>query len=125
MTAVAASTFAPLEADCTLQVHMSWFLLQSKCMQIICMPDTSHQCLRSLFYAAINSQSVCTSVGGVYSASTCQLLQQPVCSRAGGEWLPQKRASLEGGMDLLSVGLLQVSPMLANINSKPILADTM
>ncbi|KAL0034477.1 hypothetical protein WJX79_004596 [Trebouxia sp. C0005] len=58
-------------------------------------------------YATISSQSVCTSVGGIYSASTCQLLQQPVCSRAGGEWLPQKRASLEGGMDLLSVGLLQ------------------
>lgn len=58
--------------------------------------------------AAIDSQSVCTSVGGVWSGATCQLLQQPVCRQAQGAWHPQERASLVGGMDLLSVGLLQV-----------------
>lgn len=67
---------------------------------------------------------MCTSVGGVYSASTCQLLQQPVCSRAGGEWLPQKRASLAGGMDLLSVGLLQVSAIPADRMQKPLCLKT-
>ena len=47
-------------------------------------------------------------MGGTWSPSTCQLLQQPVCTQSGGNWLPRKRSSLEGGMDLLTVGLLQV-----------------
>ena len=59
--------------------------------------------------AAIDSQATCTSVGGVYSAATCQLLTQPVCDQAQGSWQPRKRDSLEGGMDLLYVGLLQAS----------------
>lgn len=61
-------------------------------------------------HAAINNQATCTSVGGVWSAATCQLLQQPVCDQAQGNWRPQKRDSLVGGMDLLYVGLMQVRP---------------
>lgn len=59
-------------------------------------------------HAAINNQATCTSVGGVWSAATCQLLQQPVCDQAQGSWRPQKRDSLVGGLDLLYVGLMQV-----------------
>ena len=63
--------------------------------------------------AAIETQSTCTSVGGVWSGATCQLLQQPPCTQAGGTWQPRKRASLEGGMDLFSVGLLPLLLALA------------
>lgn len=65
--------------------------------------------LFAVCWAAITSQDVCTSVGGTWTASTCQLLQQQVCRQSGGDWRPRKRASLEGGMDLLVVALMQVS----------------
>ncbi|KAL3138479.1 hypothetical protein ABBQ32_006269 [Trebouxia sp. C0010 RCD-2024] len=58
-------------------------------------------------YGTITSQDVCTSVGGTWMAATCQLLQQRVCTTSGGNWQPRKRASLEGGMDLLVVALMQ------------------
>ena len=57
--------------------------------------------------AAIDTQQVCTSVGGVWRSAACKLGTQPLCASVGGTWAPRKMWSLEGGVDLLLVGLLQ------------------
>lgn len=47
------------------------------------------------------------SVGGVWRSAACKLGTQPLCASVGGTWAPRKMWSLEGGVDLLVVGLLQ------------------
>ena len=87
-------------------VHFSFFHNLNAC---VCSVQHAGNMTCLDVVAAIDSQATCTSVGGVYSAATCQLLTQPVCDQAQGGWQPRKRDSLEGGMDLLYVGLLQAS----------------
>ena len=57
--------------------------------------------------AAIGTQQVCTSVGGQWHSAACKVGAQPLCASAGGTWTPRRMWSLEGGVDLLVVGLLQ------------------
>ena len=46
-------------------------------------------------------------MGGVWKGAACKVGAQPLCTAAGGAWTPRKMWSLEGGNDLLVVGLLQ------------------
>ena len=57
--------------------------------------------------AAISTQQVCGSVGGQWHSAACKVGAQPLCTSAGGTWTPRRMWSLEGGVDLLLVGLLQ------------------
>jgi len=57
--------------------------------------------------AAISTQQVCTSVGGRWAAAACKVGTAPLCAGAGGAWSPRRMWSLEGGVDMLIVGLLQ------------------
>lgn len=56
---------------------------------------------------AITTSSTCSAASGTWTNSTCSVTIQPPCSAAGGSWSPRAMWSLEGGMDLLIVGLLQ------------------
>lgn len=56
---------------------------------------------------AISAPEVCTAAAGTWSPATCSITQQPACAAAGGAWSPRPRWTLEGGLDLLVVGLLQ------------------
>eukprot|EP00879_Flechtneria_rotunda_P010733 GHRR01011215.1.p1 GENE.GHRR01011215.1~~GHRR01011215.1.p1 ORF type:complete len:596 (+),score=197.04 GHRR01011215.1:814-2601(+) len=58
-------------------------------------------------YTSINSSDTCALVSGVWSPPSCKISQQPVCAAAGGTWQPRNMWSLEGGLDMLIVGLLQ------------------
>lgn len=57
--------------------------------------------------AAISTQQVCTSVGGRWAAAACKVGTAPLCAAAVGSWSPRRMWSLEGGVDMLIVGLLQ------------------
>ena len=63
--------------------------------------------LRRHARAAIGTQQVCGSVGGQWHSAACKVGAEPLCASAGGTWAPRRMWSLEGGMDLLIVGLLQ------------------
>lgn len=46
-------------------------------------------------------------MGGQWHSAVCKVGAQPLCVSAGGTWTPRRMWSLEGGVDLLIVGLLQ------------------
>ena len=46
-------------------------------------------------------------MGGQWHSAACKVGAQPLCASAGGTWTPRRMWSLEGGVDLLVVGLLQ------------------
>jgi hypothetical protein len=73
-----------------------------------CAPQQTHPCPLPLHPApAITAPEVCTAAAGTWSPATCSITQQPACAAAGGAWSPRPRWTLEGGLDLLVVGLLQ------------------
>jgi hypothetical protein len=57
--------------------------------------------------AAINSSDICAAAAGTWAAPGCAVSQSPPCAAAGGSWAPRNMWSLEGGMDMLLVGLMQ------------------
>ncbi|WIA39871.1 hypothetical protein OEZ86_013316 [Tetradesmus obliquus] len=58
-------------------------------------------------YTAIASTDICAAANGTWAPAACSVSQQPPCAAAGGAWAPRSMWSLEGGMDMLIVGLLQ------------------
>lgn len=60
-----------------------------------------------LLPAAINSSDICAAAAGTWTPPACAVSQSPPCAAAGGSWFPRNMWSLEGGMDMLVVGLLQ------------------
>jgi hypothetical protein len=60
-----------------------------------------------LLPAAITTTDTCSTVNGTWAPAACSITQQPPCAAAGGAWKPRTMWSLEGGMDMLIVGLLQ------------------
>jgi hypothetical protein len=63
--------------------------------------------LCSLLHAAITTTDICAAANGTWALAACTVSQQPPCGAAGGAWAPRTMWSLEGGMDMLIVGLLQ------------------
>lgn len=58
--------------------------------------------------AAITDPALCTNVGGMWKQPECSVSSQLACGEHGGQWQPAKQWTLQGGVDLLIVGLLQV-----------------
>lgn len=58
-------------------------------------------------YPTIADATTCTNVGGAWVPSSCTLTAEPACAVGGGVWTAREPVSLEGGMDLLVVGLMQ------------------
>lgn len=58
-------------------------------------------------YTAINSSDICAAAAGTWSPSACKVSQSPPCAAAGGSWSPRGMWTLEGGIDMIVVGLLQ------------------
>eukprot|EP00878_Enallax_costatus_P010689 GHUV01011165.1.p1 GENE.GHUV01011165.1~~GHUV01011165.1.p1 ORF type:complete len:509 (+),score=97.58 GHUV01011165.1:266-1792(+) len=58
-------------------------------------------------YTAIITSTLCSAAAGTWTNSSCSVTLQPPCTAAGGSWSPRAMWSLENGMDLLIVGLLQ------------------
>jgi hypothetical protein len=58
-------------------------------------------------HAAITSSEVCAAAAGTWSKPACKVTQAPPCAAAGGSWSPRGMWTLEGGMDMLLVGLMQ------------------
>ena len=73
-------------------------------------------------HAAIHTANMCTLAGGTWTPPACQITSQPLCSAAGGIWSPSHMWTLEGGLDLLIVGLLQAR---APMRIKPLCADVL
>jgi hypothetical protein len=47
-------------------------------------------------------------VGGQWNPAQCAVNSQEACQNSGGQWNAGRMWSLQGGVDLLIVGLLQV-----------------
>jgi hypothetical protein len=58
---------------------------------------------------AVLNQTLCSVVNGTWVPASCTPTTEPACDTAGGGWSPRRMGSLEGGVDLLVVALLQVS----------------
>lgn len=58
--------------------------------------------------AAIADAQQCTSLGGSWRQAQCAVKSQQACTDHGGQWTAGTMWSLQGGVDLLIVGLLQV-----------------
>lgn len=56
---------------------------------------------------AVMTSDMCSAVNGTWAPAACKVSQQPSCAAAGGSWSPRTMWSLEGGLDMLCVGLLQ------------------
>lgn len=74
-----------------------------------CVPAHQHKLLLPAppCSAGLN-QTLCSLVNGTWVPPSCAPTTEPACDTAGGAWSPRKMGSLEGGLDLLVVGLLQV-----------------
>ena len=64
---------------------------------------------RSVHAAAITDSALCKNVGGVWHQPECSVSSQLACTDHGGQWQAAEQWTLKGGVDLLIVGLLQVT----------------
>ena len=69
--------------------------------------------MEAVVCAAIGSEPLCAQAGGLWTPLQCSVTSQPACTEHGGSWLPAPMWTLEGGVDLLIVGLLQVLLLLS------------
>ena len=63
----------------------------------------------SVHAAAITDSALCKNVGGVWRQPECSVSSQLACTDHGGQWQAAEQWTLKGGVDLLIVGLLQVT----------------
>ena len=64
---------------------------------------------RDVDAAAITDSALCKNVGGVWHQPECSVSSQLACTDHGGQWQAAEQWTLKGGVDLLIVGLLQVT----------------